>query len=99
MWRVLSVSCSMTRQSGRRWWSRQRGGWWRRLRCRSILTFRGGGGGGGGGREGRAGAVVMGVLAMAGQAGCGEARLGTWPDRLAAIPLYVQWGFEPLVRG
>lgn len=24
----------------RRWWSRQRGGWCRRLRCRYVLTFR-----------------------------------------------------------
>jgi GNAT superfamily N-acetyltransferase len=50
-------------------------------------------------REGLARAVVIGVLAMAGQAGCREARLRTTTDRLAAIPLYLQLGFEPLVRG
>ena len=50
-------------------------------------------------REGLARAVVIGVLALAGQAGCREARLHTQTDRLAAIRLYVQLGFEPLVRG
>ena len=50
-------------------------------------------------REGLARALVIGVLAMAGQAGCREARLHTQTDRLAAIPLYLQLGFEPLVRG
>src|SRR5919199_2738773 len=50
-------------------------------------------------REGLARAVVIGVLALAGQAGCREARLHTSTDRLAAIPLYLQLGFEPLVRG
>ncbi len=44
-------------------------------------------------------AVVIGVLAMAGQAGCGEARLRTQTHPLAAIPLYLQLGFEPLVTG
>ena len=50
-------------------------------------------------REGLARALVIGVLAMAGQAGCREARLHTQTDRLAAIALYLQLGFEPLVRG
>jgi GNAT superfamily N-acetyltransferase len=50
-------------------------------------------------REGLAQAVVIGVLAMAGQAGCQEARLRTQTDRLAAIPLYLQLGFEPFLRG
>jgi mycothiol synthase len=50
-------------------------------------------------REGLARALVIGVLAMAGQAGCREARLHTTTDRLAAIALYLQLGFEPLVRG
>src|SRR5262245_27967229 len=49
-------------------------------------------------REGLARALVIGVLAMAGQAGCQEARLHTQTDRLAAIRLYLQLGFEPLVR-
>jgi GNAT superfamily N-acetyltransferase len=49
-------------------------------------------------REGLARALVIGVLAMAGQAGCREARLRTTTDRLAAILLYLQLGFEPLVR-
>ncbi len=49
-------------------------------------------------RKGLARAVVSGVLALAGQAGCQEARLRTSTDRLAAIPLYLQLGFEPLVR-
>ena len=49
-------------------------------------------------REGLARALVIGVLAVAGQAGCREARLRTTTDRLAAIPLYLQLGFEPLVR-
>jgi mycothiol synthase len=49
-------------------------------------------------REGLARTVVIGVLALAEQAGCREARLRTQTDRLAAIPLYVQLGFEPLVR-
>ena len=49
-------------------------------------------------REGLARALVIGVLAMARQAGCWEARLRTQTDPLAAIPLYVQLGFEPLVR-
>ena len=50
-------------------------------------------------REGLARALVIGVLAMARQAGCREARLRTQTDPLAAIPLYVQLGFEPLVTG
>ena len=50
-------------------------------------------------REGLARAVVIGVLAMAGQAGCREARLRTQTDPLVAIPLYLQLGFEPLVTG
>jgi len=50
-------------------------------------------------REGLARALVIGVLTLAGQAGCREARLRTQTDRLAAIPLYLQLGFEPLVRG
>lgn len=50
-------------------------------------------------REGLARALVIGVLATAGQAGCREARLHTTTDRVAAIPLYLQLGFEPLVRG
>jgi GNAT superfamily N-acetyltransferase len=49
-------------------------------------------------REGLARALVIGVLAMAGQAGCREARLRTQTDWLAAIALYLQLGFEPLVR-
>src|SRR6476619_5072766 len=40
-------------------------------------------------REGLARALVIGVLAMARQAGCREARLHTQTDRLAAIPLYL----------
>jgi GNAT superfamily N-acetyltransferase len=50
-------------------------------------------------REGLARALVIGVLATAGQAGCREARLRTTTDRLAAIALYLQLGFEPLVMG
>lgn len=49
-------------------------------------------------REGLARTLVIGVLAIAEQAGCGEARLQTETDRLAAIALYLQLGFEPLVR-
>jgi mycothiol synthase len=49
-------------------------------------------------REGLARALVIGVLALAAQAGCREARLQTETDRLAAIRLYLQLGFEPLVR-
>src|SRR5919204_1123127 len=49
-------------------------------------------------REGLARALVIGVLAIAEQAGCREARLHTESDRLAAIALYWQLGFEPLVR-
>ena len=49
-------------------------------------------------REGLARALVIGVLALARQAGCREARLRTQTYPLAAIPLYLQLGFEPLVR-
>ena len=48
-------------------------------------------------RQGLARALVIGVLAMAAQAGCREARLRTQPDRLAAIRLYLNLGFEALV--
>ena len=48
-------------------------------------------------REGLARALVIGVLAAAGRAGCREARLRTTTDRVAAIRLYLQLGFEPLV--
>lgn len=48
-------------------------------------------------RQGLARALVIGVLALAGQAGCREARLRTQTAPLAAIPLYLQLGFEPLV--
>jgi GNAT superfamily N-acetyltransferase len=48
-------------------------------------------------REGLARAMVIGVLRIAQQAGCREARLRTHTYPLAAIPLYVQLGFEPLV--
>ena len=50
-------------------------------------------------REGLARALVIGVLVTAGQAGCREARLRTTNDLLAAIRLYLQLGFEPLVSG
>lgn len=49
-------------------------------------------------REGLARALVIGVLAIAQQSGCREARLQTDTDRLAAIALYLQLRFEPLVR-
>ncbi len=49
-------------------------------------------------RQGLARALVIGVLGIAEQAGCGEARLRTDTDRVAAIALYLQLGFEPLVR-
>ena len=48
-------------------------------------------------REGLARALVIGVLAIARQAGCREARLRTHTYPLAAIRLYLQLGFEPLV--
>jgi GNAT superfamily N-acetyltransferase len=48
-------------------------------------------------RGGLGRALVVGVLAIAEQAGCREARLRTDTDRLAAIALYLQLGFEPLV--
>jgi hypothetical protein len=41
--------------------------------------------------------VVIGVLELAAQAGCTDAYLDTRTDRLAAIRLYMQLGFEPLV--
>ncbi len=50
-------------------------------------------------REGLARALVIGVLAMAGQAGCREAHLRTQTYPLAAMALYLQLGFEPLVTG
>jgi len=49
-------------------------------------------------REGLARALVTGVLEIAQQARCREARLNTETDRLAAIALYLQLGFEPHVR-
>jgi GNAT superfamily N-acetyltransferase len=49
-------------------------------------------------REGLARALVISVLTIAEQAGCREARLHTESDRLAAIALYFQLGFEPFVR-
>ena len=48
-------------------------------------------------RKGLARAVVLGVLELAAQAGCMDAYLETRTDRLAAIALYMQLGFEPLV--
>lgn len=48
-------------------------------------------------RQGLARALVIGVLGLARQAGCREARLRTQTEPLAAIPLYLQLGFEPLV--
>jgi GNAT superfamily N-acetyltransferase len=48
-------------------------------------------------REGLARALVVGLLTIAEQSGCREARLRTETDRLAAIALYLQMGFEPLV--
>jgi GNAT superfamily N-acetyltransferase len=50
-------------------------------------------------RQGLARALVIGVLATAQKAGCREARLRTHSYPLAAIPLYLQLGFEPLVTG
>jgi GNAT superfamily N-acetyltransferase len=49
-------------------------------------------------REGLARALVIAVLEMAREAGCREARLRTHTDPLVAIPMYLQLGFEPLVR-
>ena len=49
-------------------------------------------------RQGLARALVIGALAIAEQSGCREARLHTETDRLAAIALYLQLRFEPLVR-
>lgn len=48
-------------------------------------------------RQGLARAVVIGVLAITERLGCTEARLRTSTFPLAAIPLYLQLGFEPLV--
>ena len=45
-------------------------------------------------REGLARTVVIGVLELAAQAGCIDAYLDTRTDRLAAIRLYEQLGFE-----
>src|SRR5215510_1826458 len=50
-------------------------------------------------REGLARALVINLLTIAEQTGCREARLRTQTDRLAAILLYMQLGFEPLVAG
>jgi len=50
-------------------------------------------------REGLARALVIGVLAAARRAGCREARLRTQTYPPAAIALYLQLGFEPLVTG
>jgi GNAT superfamily N-acetyltransferase len=50
-------------------------------------------------RQGLGRALGIGVLTAARQAGCREARLRTHTDPLAAIPLYVQLGFEPRVTG
>ncbi len=49
-------------------------------------------------RKGLARALLISVLMIARQAGCREARLRTQTDRVAAIPLYLQLGFEPLLR-
>ena len=48
-------------------------------------------------RQGLARVLVTSVLSMAVRAGCREARLKTETDRLAAISLYLQLGFEPVV--
>lgn len=48
-------------------------------------------------RRGLARALLIGVLTLARQEGCLEARLHTTADRLAAISLYLQLGFEPLI--
>jgi mycothiol synthase len=49
-------------------------------------------------REGLARALVIGVLGLAARAGCRDVRLSTRTDRLAAIRLYTELGFEPLLR-
>jgi len=49
-------------------------------------------------REGLARALVLGLLEIAEQAGCSEARLHTETDRLAAISMYLQLGFEPFIK-
>ncbi len=46
-------------------------------------------------REGLARAMVIGVLELAVRAGCVDACLDTRTDRLPAIALYTQLGFEP----
>ncbi len=48
-------------------------------------------------RAGLARTLVLGVLALAAQNGCRHARLRTENDRLAAISLYMQLGFKPVV--
>ena len=48
-------------------------------------------------RKGLARAVVVGVLELAAQVGCMDAYLETRTGRLAAIALYMQLGFEPLI--
>src|SRR5262249_60296256 len=50
-------------------------------------------------REGLARTLVIGVLAMAGEAGCREARLHKQTDRLAAIRVYFEFGVGPVARG
>ncbi len=47
-------------------------------------------------REGFARTLVIGVLGLAARAGCRDVRLGTRTDRLAAIRLYLELGFEAL---
>src|SRR5262245_35842751 len=48
-------------------------------------------------REGLGRAVVVRVLGLAAQAGCMDAYLERRTDRLAAIALYMQLGFEPSI--
>ena len=48
-------------------------------------------------RAGLARALVIDVLGLAAESGCGEVRLKTETDRLGAIKLYLQLGFEPLI--
>lgn len=50
-------------------------------------------------RKGLARALVISALTVAAQVGCRETRLRTETDRLAAIAMYLQLGFEPLVHG
>lgn len=49
-------------------------------------------------RQGLAKALVVSALKLAEHLGCRETCLRTETDRLAAISLYMQLGFEPLVR-